>query len=239
MRCSSMLRDFTGELHPVWTAITRSVFPQDLTSGESLAFVRRSLEVCEREHVSCRLDPRMKNFMPRRVVDVGIVSNERTSLAHGAPVRIVESASIVDGRRYACLSHRWGSAKEMNITNENTYAGNCSGIAFQDLGPAYKDAVLIVRNLGIRYLWVDSLCIVQDSKADWDAESKLMAKIYSGGVITIALQREPGKPASVTKVDLLSHLLGDSCDEPSVYAQTFMPHLWSNYRQFPLLSRGW
>jgi len=175
--------------------------------------------------------------MPTRVVDLGTATDESRPLAHTAPIRLVESIPISVGRRYACLSHRWGPAQHMNITTEATYASNCSGIAFADLGLAYKDAVLIARRLGIRYLWIDSLCVLQDSRADWDAESKLMARVYSGGVLTIALNGEAR--SSVTRIESPSHRLYSASSSPPVYAQVQLPHLWSGEEKSRLLSRGW
>lgn len=49
-----------------------------------------------------------------------------------------------------------------------------------------KDAILITRQLGIRYLWIDALCIIQDSEGDWQAEAKEMARIYKNSLLTIA-----------------------------------------------------
>jgi hypothetical protein len=162
----AILSDIIGEQHPIWTGIIRSACPQDLSHGESLAFVNRHLETCAREHASCRLNARFQDFMPRRVVDVGIVDDGLLDPIDRAPVRVVESASILEGREYVCLSHRWSSPEEMTITTEVTYTSNYSEIRFLDLGPTFRDAVHIARRLNVRYVWIDSLCIIQDSKAD-------------------------------------------------------------------------
>ncbi|KAI4181925.1 MAG: hypothetical protein LQ346_006674 [Caloplaca aetnensis] len=60
------------------------------------------------------------------------------------------------------------------------------GINLADLPLTFQNAILITRNLGYRYLWVDSLCIIQDDPDDWAFESKTMARIYSNSVLTIA-----------------------------------------------------
>jgi hypothetical protein len=50
----------------------------------------------------------------------------------------------------------------------------------------FQDAILITRKLGYQYLWIDSLCIVQDSSQDWQRESVKMSEIYSRAVLCIA-----------------------------------------------------
>ncbi|KAK7425901.1 hypothetical protein QQZ08_007615 [Neonectria magnoliae] len=54
------------------------------------------------------------------------------------------------------------------------------------LPKTFRDAVVVVRELGLRFLWIDSLCIIQDSKEDWEEQSAVMGDIYRGGYINIA-----------------------------------------------------
>ncbi|KAI1338506.1 heterokaryon incompatibility protein-domain-containing protein [Xylariaceae sp. FL0016] len=53
------------------------------------------------------------------------------------------------------------------------------------LPKTFRDAIAIVRFLGFRYIWIDSLCILQDRKEDWEAESKKMGEIYRNAQLTI------------------------------------------------------
>lgn len=61
------------------------------------------------------------------------------------------------------------------------------GIPMSSLSPTLRHAILLTRHFGIRYLWVDSLCIIQDSQEDWAAESVKMSDIYQNSVVTIAV----------------------------------------------------
>ncbi|KAH9210485.1 hypothetical protein DL95DRAFT_258640, partial [Leptodontidium sp. 2 PMI_412] len=54
------------------------------------------------------------------------------------------------------------------------------------LSQTFRDAIDITRYLGLRYLWIDSLCIVQDDAEDWATESSLMSDVYSGSHINLA-----------------------------------------------------
>src|SRR3978361_980413 len=57
----------------------------------------------------------------------------------------------------------------------------------EQLPRTFRDAIEIGRNLNIEYLWIDSLCIVQDSNEDWEREAAAMSKVYSHAVVTIAV----------------------------------------------------
>ena len=59
-------------------------------------------------------------------------------------------------------------------------------IPYEQLPKTFKDAIRIERALGIRYLWIDSLCIVQDSSANWQREAAMMAEVYANSVCNIA-----------------------------------------------------
>ncbi|KAL8879771.1 MAG: hypothetical protein Q9198_002681 [Flavoplaca austrocitrina] len=61
-----------------------------------------------------------------------------------------------------------------------------NGIVINDLPLTFQDAVNITRNLGYQYLWIDSLCIIQDDPDDWAFESSTMSRVYSNSILTIA-----------------------------------------------------
>jgi hypothetical protein len=60
------------------------------------------------------------------------------------------------------------------------------GIEFSNLTKTSQDAILLVQELGLRYLWIDSLCIIQDSRDDWLKESSIMTQVYSSSLFNIA-----------------------------------------------------
>jgi hypothetical protein len=87
--------------------------------------------------------------------------------------------------RYACLSHCWGSNPLLRTTTAN-FEEHKAGISFNLLPKTFRDAIIVARKLDIQYIWIDSLCIIQDSKDDWERESANMAAIYQNCCITIA-----------------------------------------------------
>lgn len=61
------------------------------------------------------------------------------------------------------------------------------GISFSSLGPLFRDAVRVCRFPRIRYLWIDSLCIIQGNERDWEEQAAQMASIYENAFFTIAV----------------------------------------------------
>jgi hypothetical protein len=82
------------------------------------------------------------------------------------------------------LSHYWGSQVPFSITL-STLPDRIKTIPLDELPLTFRDAVLITRKLCFRYLWVDALCIIQDSPEDWAVESTQMHEIYSKGVLNV------------------------------------------------------
>lgn len=99
---------------------------------------------------------------------------------------------LVDGgpsaEPYAALSHCWGQWGELNALKllEENIGTLKEGFNLSEMPLAWQQAVLATRELGLNYLWIDSLCIKQRNRVDWEAESKKMGWYYSRASITIA-----------------------------------------------------
>lgn len=120
-------------------------------------------------------------FLPTRVIDV-----ERPG---SSMVRLTEDfARQSHTGRYVALSHRWGPKTKHSAfcTNRRNRTDFQNGIALSHLPKTFQDAVHVTRSLGIQYLWIDSLCIIQDDKCDWATESKLMEQVFSSAYVTLA-----------------------------------------------------
>ena len=156
---------------------------QDSASGPALASTlthgRRWLKECKTTHAECRIRDR---FIPTRLIDVGLPDgSENPKLFNTRQSGISNDVDF----EYATLSHCWGQTKHIT-TKTDTLKQHEAGIAFSKLNRTFQDAVLVTRALGFRYVWIDSLCIIQDSASDWQRESSLMGSVYSGGAINIA-----------------------------------------------------
>jgi hypothetical protein len=86
---------------------------------------------------------------------------------------------------YATLSHCWGSIEILKLTKSNLQS-LLEDIPECKLCKTFKDAIYIVRQFGLRYLWIDLLCIVQDDKEDWNRESVLMSAVYGQTTLNLA-----------------------------------------------------
>lgn len=133
------------------------------------------------------------------------LENDAVSLPAQDPLRLVEIRPVMkgsaptirvihtDGHRYqyAALSYCWGKAQPGDSrpwqTRHATLKSHLEGINRQHLPQTLQDAIFICESLNISYLWVDSLCIIQDSPSDWAAEAAKMSGIYLGSLLTISL----------------------------------------------------
>ncbi|KAK4505708.1 hypothetical protein PRZ48_003673 [Zasmidium cellare] len=114
--------------------------------------------------------------LPSRVLSVGT--------APGDSIKLVET----DGAEgiYACLSHCWGTAPVTARTLRSNFEQHLQGFDLEYLPRTFRDAVAVCRALDLPYLWIDSLCIVQDDSDDWDRECVQMCSIYQNAALTIA-----------------------------------------------------
>lgn len=131
------------------------------------------LENCNRAHRKCKRDRRPQ--LPTRVIRVGN-NEEKPSLF----ISRGQSAEFV------ALSYCWKSSTDLKTTVD-TLEQHVSGIALEELSQTVRDAILVCRKLGIEYLWVSALCIVQDDEDDVSHEASVVADIYSKATLTIAV----------------------------------------------------
>jgi len=105
------------------------------------------------------------------------------------------------------VTYCWGEGGHIKTTRD-TYMDHIRQIPMTSMPPTFRDAVIISRHLGIRYLWIDSLCIVQDSVEDWGHNCANMGAIYAGSFLTInesgAKNSQGGLFNDQTKSDVVS-----------------------------------
>ncbi|KAK7917593.1 heterokaryon incompatibility protein-domain-containing protein [Apiospora marii] len=130
--------------------------------------------------------------LPTRVVDLGPPqSTESPRLYTTAPG---EKAP------YVALSHCWGGAIPSSTVLANLEA-RMNVLPVDELPRNFRDALTVTRALGIRYLWIDSLCIIQNSPADWLAEASKMAMVYAGAAVVVSAPEAPSSTAGFLHPD--------------------------------------
>lgn len=128
---------------------------------------------CQTEHYLCNSREEAL-IMPPRVLD----------LSHDS-IRLVFTKESNEKGDYLTLSHCWGRVDSQPKTLRDNIETRKKGISMDELNQSYKDAVIITRKLGFRYLWIDSLCIVQDDPDDWEKHARDMACIFANSFLTI------------------------------------------------------
>lgn len=141
-------------------------------SETNYKIARDWLRTCSEKHYECPLleDKRL----PSRVIHVG--SDDRDP-------HLLTTDGMMG--KYIALSHCWGGQISIALTTK-TLVKFADRIPMADLPANFRDAVLITRRLGFQYLWIDCLCIMQDSKEDWEIESKHMGQVYHDATLTVA-----------------------------------------------------
>lgn len=194
------------------------------------------LRACLSYHAVCRETLKAEATpLPTRVIEVG----------HRAchPKLI-----LADGRRdtWMALSYCWGGSSPF-VLNENTAADLKRWIPLNNFPATLRDAVIITRHLGIKYLWIDALCIQQDSPSDWAAEAAKMGEVYTGALLVIAAANSPSTNAGIfSKRNVNSNqveLEWKSEEQGPRTANVYLrpgSELWDNKLQTsPLTRRGW
>jgi len=143
-----------------------------------MEIIRQWVSICNNH--TCY--PTNISFLPTRLLDL--------ESAASTSFRLVSSSSLrLQGpeRHYTALSHRWGLPDK--VDRFCAYTSNIEKLASKmhddELPKTFRDAVKVTRGLGIRFIWIDSLCIVQDDPVDWDRESKRMEEVFSSAYLTI------------------------------------------------------
>lgn len=88
---------------------------------------------------------------------------------------------------YCALSHCWGPPdKRPLMTTRANLHQHLDGIPLEDLPKTFQDTVMLSLALGITYLWIDSLCIIQNNTGDWNNEAGKMGTVYTNATLVIA-----------------------------------------------------
>lgn len=142
-----------------------------------VSLIKRWTKLCESKHrgkcLSARVawldDQRLPNLL--RVIDV-------------VKMALVPAPS---GCRYVALSYVWGGYGEGYWTSMSNLISRSkpAGLDISVIPGTILDAIHLVRKIGERYLWVDTLCIVQDSPEDKAAQVHIMGLIYNRAVLTV------------------------------------------------------
>ena len=154
----------------------------DTGSITSMELARTWLFKCLQNHPECLSgNGPNKPILPKRVIDVGPLDGSQE------PYLFIPS-SRSHRANYVALSHCWGP-HQIITTTKDTITAYQHKIEWAKLSKTFQDAVDVTRKFNMRYIWIDSLCIVQDWAEDWETESAVMGDIYRNAFFTISAAR--------------------------------------------------
>ncbi|KAF2827622.1 HET-domain-containing protein [Ophiobolus disseminans] len=135
---------------------------------------RKFLNNCQEGHEICH---KRTATLPTRVIDVGTKS----------PIKLVKLywSDVDETGQYAALSYCWGGHQPLTTTT-STAQDITDGLLFSRLPRTLQDAMIVTLELGLRYIWIDSLCIIQDDPSDLGREIAKMAETFQGAFVTIS-----------------------------------------------------
>ncbi|KAL1596598.1 hypothetical protein SLS60_009246 [Paraconiothyrium brasiliense] len=139
--------------------------------------IRQWLKTCTETHPNCKHGK--SSFVPSRLVDVEIGDNDM--------VRVVGTSKEEISGPYLTLSHSWGPPTFLQLKKENESTLMDVGVKITELTPNFQQAISVARFIGIRYIWIDSLCIMQGPGGDFQSEGQLMHKVYRHSYCNIAV----------------------------------------------------
>ncbi|KAK1981125.1 heterokaryon incompatibility protein-domain-containing protein [Colletotrichum cereale] len=153
-------------------------------SPENVAWINSEWSRCQAE---CGHIKQTTSFLPTRLVDVGPTDQDdpRLILSETITRRAAANSSAVE---YVALSYCWGPKEDADRqlkTTPATLSAHFEKVPFESMTPVVRDTVVVCRALGIRYLWVDALCIIQGDPDDWNNKSLSMGRVYYCSALTI------------------------------------------------------
>lgn len=207
---------------------------------ERLAECASSHELCQSQSGTSFLPTRLINLQPGW---------------KGLDVRLEDGYSVRSGSSYIALSYSWGDHRPACVTTVKTLAQNKVRIPWDRLPLTFQDAAAFTLSLGIQYLWIDSICIIQGDEEDWQREAGTMFAVYKNSHLTLAALSGHDSTSGLRQMSveqssvLLAELRIAQTSYPlymrrthyldSANGDNLEPNFDETCRRYPLLSRAW
>jgi hypothetical protein len=216
-------------------------------SEQTFSLIRKWMNECVLEHSVCQ------SSIDHRVLPTRLIYVDSTITSSKMLARICRGESLPVQTPYITLSHCWGDTKFLTTTRTNLSSFELS-IPVNSLSRTFQDALFATVKLGFQYIWIDSLCILQDDPEDWKQESRSMYRVYKNSSCNISASGFPDGvkgflptkrhidpvPGSVTLRNQVPKPGCSTTQDDSggcYYVTTKRP--WTELRDGPIFSRAW
>ncbi|PVH79109.1 HET-domain-containing protein, partial [Cadophora sp. DSE1049] len=208
-------------------------FPKLPSVGSDTHFdiVRQFIRDCDLKHPKCvpsQIDK--SSSLPTRLLDLG---------SPESPVIRIYKTGGTDVLQYVALSHRWGPGPEYFCTDQKNIKEYEERISFEKLPKTFQDAVTTTRKLGLRYLWIDSLCIIQGDDGDFAQEALRMEDVFSSAYCILAASSAKGPNDGFLVPRKDNDFITFDIRGQNVYVCRFMDDFENHVLRGPLSKRGW
>lgn len=186
---------------------------------------------CFSSHPRCGL-PRQESRMPTRLVDLGDLQSPLEE------ARVVETNGV--RVPYSCLSYCWGgdSRNHCRLIRSNLQQLQ-DAIFSQRVPQTVRDAMWISKAIGVRYIWIDALCIVQDDDLDWRAQAPWMGQFYGNAVVTIAATSSEHADMGMLRPRTVEQYELESCKIFNQVPDRPLPQTLRHFATAPINQRAW
>ena len=154
----------------------------DRSSSMAMQLAKSWISACHERHTTC---PKLfDSHLPDRVIEILSIS----SSGGDVQARLTCGTGVLD--QYTALSYVWGGPQALVTTTKNIDS-HFRFLPISSIATSIQDAIRVTHGLGLRYLWVDSLCIIQDSKSDKTQQISQMKTIFENSFVTIIAASSP------------------------------------------------
>ncbi|KAI1464879.1 HET-domain-containing protein [Daldinia caldariorum] len=205
--------------------------------------IKSMLESCRKSHPQCQ--PSGPRPLPSRLLQISECEEPFPE------VRLVDTRKGLREGLYVALSYCWGGPQPLELTKDNLNVFLGTTLDNNSLPQTIKDAIKVTQSLGLSYLWIDALCIIQDDPEDKRREISQMCTIYQNAFVTIAAATSTSVHESflsntksfnkrhATCTVPFSHSPDNSLHLKSPNTITISPVHAHKTDVFPLNKRGW
>ena len=131
------------------------------------------LQACRNHHVKCNVPRERTALLPTRVLQIDNLQNA---------ARLVDTDGPLEP--FVALSYCWGGESTLTLTSASESVLR-DGLPIELFPATLRDALIVTKKLRLSFIWIDALCILQDSAEDWKREASKMRDVYKGAVVTL------------------------------------------------------